>query len=68
MRKGVYGLPQLSGTMSWTSELFKLYGWYPGQKYLKTDQNSLKAKQLVHGLFRTRPIGDFPMLNQRQNV
>ena len=29
--------PQLSGIMSWTFELYKLYDWYPGQKYLKTD-------------------------------
>ena len=28
---------QLSGIMSWTFELHKLYDWYPGQKYPKTD-------------------------------
>ena len=35
---------QLSGRIGWTYELFKIYGWYPGQKYLKTDKNSLKTK------------------------
>ena len=36
--------PQLSGSLVWTYELFKVYGWAPGQKYPKTNYNSLKAK------------------------
>ena len=32
-----HAVPQLSGIMSWTFELQKLYDWYPGQKYLKTN-------------------------------
>ena len=39
-----YSLPHLSGGMAWTYKLFKVYGWVPGQKYPKTDQNSLKTK------------------------
>ena len=28
---------QLSGRLVWTYELFKVYGWVPGQKYPKTN-------------------------------
>ena len=37
IRISVVHVPQLSGTISWIFELFKIHGWYPGQKYLKTD-------------------------------
>ena len=30
-------VPQLSGGLAWTYELFKVYGWVPGQKYPKTN-------------------------------
>ena len=29
--------PHLSVGVAWTYELFKVYGWIPGQKYPKTD-------------------------------
>ena len=29
--------PQLSGRLVWTYELFKVYGWIPGQNYTKTN-------------------------------
>ena len=37
-------MAHLSGRIGWSYELFKINGWYPGQKHLKTDQNSLKTK------------------------
>ena len=37
-------VPQLSGGMAWTYELSKVYGCVPGQKYPKTNKNSLKTK------------------------
>ena len=41
----------LSGRIGWTYEMFKIYGWCPGEKHFKTDQNPLKTKWFIHGLF-----------------
>ena len=47
---------QLSGRPDWIDELFKVYGWVPGQIYPKPNKNSLKRKSLVHGLLMYQPI------------
>ena len=60
-------LSQLSGRIGWTYELFKIYGWYPGQKYLKTNKNSLKNKWFIHALFWKWPICSFPMSSHMEN-
>ena len=57
----------MSGRIGWTYELFKIFGWYPGQKHLKTDQNSLKTKWFIYGLFLKWPICSFPMLSHMEN-
>ena len=40
---------------------------YPGQKHLKTDQNSSRTKWFIHGLFLKWPICNFPILGHMEN-
>ena len=61
---GITFSPQLSGRPDWIDELFKVYGWVPGQIYPKPNKNSLKRKSLVYGLLIYQPISTADLAHQ----